>query len=180
MLAEGKSIKKNRIFSTKILAEIIIFVSVASILSNIKIYRLPQGGSVTLASMVPIFWFTLRRGPKLGLIAGIIYGLVQLAFGPVIIHPLQLLLDYPIAFGLLGIAGFFKKPPIIGVSLGILTRFLVHFISGIVYFSVYAPKGMHPAIYSAIYNGSYLIIELIITIYIIYLLSKSRILQIYL
>ena len=180
MLAEGKNIKKNRIFSTKILAEIIIFVSVASVLSNIKIYALPQGGSVTLASMVPILWFTLRRGPKLGLIAGIIYGLVQLAFGPIIVHPLQMLLDYPIAFGLLGIAGFFKKHPIIGVSLGILARFLVHFISGIVYFSVYAPKGMHPAIYSAIYNGSYLIIELIITIYIIYLLSKSRILQIYL
>ena len=180
MLAEGKNIKKNRIFSTKILAEIIIFVSVASVLSNIKIYALPQGGSVTLASMVPILWFTLRRGPKLGLIAGIIYGLVQLAFGPIIVHPLQMLLDYPIAFGLLGIAGFFKKHPIIGVSLGILARFLVHFISGIVYFSVYAPEGMHPAIYSAIYNGSYLIIELIISIYIIYLLSKSRILQIFL
>ena len=179
MLAEGKSIKKNRIFSTKIIAEVIIFVSVASVLSNIKIYTLPQGGSVTLASMVPILWFTLRRGPKLGLIAAIIYGLVQLAFGPYIIHPLQLLLDYPIAFGLLGIAGFFKKHPIIGVSLGILARLLVHFISGIVYFSAYAPEGIHPAIYSVIYNGSYLIIELIISVYIMFLLRKSRVLQIY-
>jgi thiamine transporter len=129
--------------------------------------------------MVPILWFSLRRGPKLGLVAGVIYGLVQLALGPYIFHPLQVLLDYPIAFGLLGIAGFFKKYPIIGVSFGILARFLAHFISGVVFFAIFTPEGMHPAIYSAIYNGSYLIIELIISVYIIFLLRKSQFLQIY-
>ena len=166
-------------FSTKIIAETVMFVALATVLSYLKLFSLPQGGSVTAASMVPIIWLALRRGPKVGLFAAALYGVVQLALTPYIYHPAQVLLDYPIAFGLLGIAGFFWKRPFIGVSLGIIGRFLAHFLSGIIFFASYAPKGMHPAIYSAIYNGGYLLVELVISIYIIYLLRASKVLKIY-
>jgi len=170
----------KRKFSTKILAEIVVFVSLATVLSYIKIFSLPQGGSVTAASMVPILWLALRRGPKVGLFAATLYGVVQFALGPYIFHPAQVLLDYPVAFGLLGVAGFFQKRPFIGVTLGIVGRFVAHFFSGIIFFAIYAPKGMHPAIYSAVYNGGYLLVELVISVYVIYLLRKSKVLKIYL
>jgi len=167
-------------FSTKIIAEIVVFVSLATALSYIKVFSLPQGGSVTAASMVPIIWLALRRGPKVGLFAAAVYGLVQLVLGPYIFHPAQVLLDYPIAFGLLGLAGFFQKRPFFGVNIAIIGRFLAHFFSGIIFFASYAPEGMHPAIYSAVYNGSYLLAELVISIYVMYLLQENKVLKLYL
>jgi thiamine transporter len=169
---------KSSFSLTKIIAEIAMFVALATVLSNIKIFQLPQGGSVTAASMVPILWLALRRGPKVGLFAAIVYGFVQVTFDPYIVHPAQLLLDYPIAFGALGIAGFFQKRPYIGVTLGIVGRFVAHFFSGIIFFAEFAEGD--PVIYSAIYNGGYLLVELAISIYIIYMLKRSKLLQIYL
>ena len=181
MLAEGKKLVNNskQYFQTKIIAEIIVFVSLATILSYIKIFSLPQGGSVTAASMVPILWLALRRGPKIGLFAAILYGVVQFAVEPYFVHPAQVLLDYPVAFGLLGVAAFFQNRPYIGVSLGVFGRFVAHFFSGIIFYAIWAPEGMDPAVYSAIYNGGYLLVELVISNYIIYLLRKSKVLQIY-
>jgi thiamine transporter len=170
---------KSSFSLTKIIAETVMFVSLATVLSYIKIFSLPQGGSVTAASMVPILLLALRRGPKVGLFGAIGYGIVQLAFDPFIVHPAQLLLEYPIAFGLLGIAGFFQKRPYVGVTLGIVGRFVCHFFAGIIFFSIWAPEGMNPALYSAIYNGGYLLVELVISIYVIYLLRKSKVLNIY-
>jgi len=182
MLAEGKKEVNTSThkFSTKIISETVMFVAIATVLSYIKIFSLPQGGSVTAASMVPILWLALRRGPKVGLFAATLYGVVQFALGPYIFHPAQVLLDYPIAFGLLGLAGFFQKRPFIGVSLGIIGRFMAHFFSGIIFFTIYTPEGMHPAVYSAVYNGGYLLVELVISIYVIYLLRASKVLKIYL
>jgi len=180
MLAEGKKevTTSTHSFSTKVIAEIAVFVSLATVLSYIKIFSLPQGGSVTAASMVPILWLALRRGPKVGLFAATLYGVVQFALGPYVVHPAQVLLDYPIAFGMLGLAGFFQKRPFIGVSLGIIGRFVAHFFSGVIFFAIYA-EDMNPAVYSAIYNGGYLLVELVISIYVIYLLRTSKVLKIY-
>ncbi|MEM3551465.1 MAG: energy-coupled thiamine transporter ThiT [Candidatus Bathyarchaeia archaeon] len=164
----------------KIIAEVVSFVALATALSYIKVFSLPQGGSVTAGSMTPIIWLALRRGPKIGLLAAVIYGLVQLIAEPFIFHPAQVLLDYPIAFGVLGLAGFFQKRPFIGVNIGIWGRFIAHFISGIIFFAQYAPEGMHPIVYSAIYNGSYILPELAITVYIVYLLQESKVLKIFL
>jgi thiamine transporter len=69
-------------FSTRVLAEIVIFVALATALSFIVVYTLPQGGSITAGSMVPILWLALRRGPKIGLFAGAVYGVVQLVVMP--------------------------------------------------------------------------------------------------
>ncbi|MCL4429579.1 MAG: energy-coupled thiamine transporter ThiT [Chloroflexi bacterium] len=173
------------IFSTKILAEIIIFVAMAGALALIShsFFGLPQGGSINLG-MVPIFWLALRRGPKIGIFAGAVLGVVDLAIEPFVVNPAQFILDYPLAFALLGLAGFFRKPatigPIVGVVVGGTGRFLSHFVSGVIYFPQYAPAGMSPIVYSAIYNATYMVPSIIICAVAIFLLQKSKTLNIYL
>ena len=168
---------------TKILAEGTVIIALTVILKDIlpPIYHLPQGGSVSAAGMVPLLWFSLRRGLRSGLEAGTVYGLVNMILpGSYIVDPVQALLDYPIAFAALGLAGIFKKYPLVGVAVGMTGRFLAHFVSGVVFFAIYAPEGMDPALYSAIYNGSYLLVEFIISAVIMYIAVKRRLLEIYL
>ena len=166
--------------STILIAEIITFVALATVLSFIIIYTLPQGGSITAGSMVPIIWLALRRGPKIGLGAGAVYGVIQFVVLPYVVNPVQVLLDYPLAFGALGLAGLFQKRPPLGAAVGITGRFIMHFIAGVVYWApLYAPE-LNPFVYSAIYNGSYLAPELVVSGFIIYLLQKSKVLRIYL
>ncbi len=153
-----KTQKSTNIFQTKILAEIIIFVALAGALALIShsFFSLPQGGSINLG-MVPIFWLALRRGPKIGIFAGAVLGVVDLAIEPFVVHPIQFVLDYPLAFACMGLAGFFRKfqtyGPVAGVAVGGFARFLCHFTSGVVYFGYYAPEGMSPIVYSVFYNG---------------------------
>ena len=167
---------------TKILAEGTVVAALTVILKDIlpPIYHLPQGGSVSAAGMVPLLWFSLRRGLRSGLEAGAVYGLVNMALGGYIVDPIQALLDYPLAFAALGLAGLVKKYPSIGVTVGIFGRFLAHFTSGVWFFGIYAPEGMHPAVYSALYNGSYLLIELIVSLVITYIVAKRGLLEVYL
>jgi len=170
------------LLSSKIIAEAVDVIALTFVLKDLlpPIYHLPQGGSVTVAGMVPLLWFALRRGWRLGIFAGGVYGLVHVALGGYVVSPVQALLDYPLAFGALGLAGFFKKYPLLGVGIGILGRFFFHFISGIVFFWTYAPAGMNPAIYSAIYNGSYLIGEFLISAIVIDIIVRRKLLDIYL
>ncbi|MDH5441355.1 MAG: energy-coupled thiamine transporter ThiT [Candidatus Bathyarchaeota archaeon] len=167
---------------TKILAEGTVIIALTVILKDIlpPVYHLPQGGSVSLAGMVPLLWFSLRRGLRSGLEAGTVYGLVNMALGGYIVDPIQALLDYPVAFGALGLAGIFRKYPLLGVAVGISGRFLAHFVSGLVFFAIYAPEGMNPAVYSAIYNGSYLFVELIVSSFIMYIIAKRGLLEVFL
>ncbi|ABB14998.1 energy-coupled thiamine transporter ThiT [Carboxydothermus hydrogenoformans] len=147
-------------------------LALAVVLSFIKIWQMPQGGSVTLLSMLPVIYFAYTEGLLPGLLVGVLYGLLQYLIEPYFVHPVQFLLDYPVAFGALGLAGLFaKKSPYPGVVLAILGRFLSHLISGVVFFASYAPKGQSPWVYSAIYNGSYLLPELILTLGAVYLLK---------
>jgi thiamine transporter len=169
----------------KLLAEVAVMVALAGALYAIKIFTLPQGGSITLASMVPIFLLALRRGPKWGIAAGVVFGLVAMVEdvytgAEVIVYPAQVILDYPLAFGLLGLAGFFRKTPLLGIGLGVVARFCSHFVSGILFFASFAPAGMSPYEYSAIYNGSFLIPELVITVAIMIGLVRLKALQLYL
>lgn len=167
---------------TKLISEAAVLVALAGALNFVKIYALPQGGSITAGAMVPICWFALRRGTKWGIFAGVVFGFVVM-LNPVdfyVVHPVQLLLDYPIAFGALGLAGAFRKHPLVGVGVGILGRFVSHFVSGVVFFSMFAPPGMSPFLYSAIYNGSFLIGEFVVTTVIIFLIIKRGALYLYL
>lgn len=173
------------IFETKILSEIIIFVALAGALSLVShsFFSLPQGGSINLG-MVPILWLALRRGPKIGVFAGVVFGFVDFALTPSsIVHPLQLILDYPLAFACLGITGLFRNLTAVGPVIGVLVagagRFLCHFASGVVFFAMYAPEGVSPLVYSAIYNATYLVPAIAVCAVIILIIQKSRILDIY-
>jgi thiamine transporter len=188
ILAEGKKLntskpKEYSSYSTsRVLAEIAIFVALATALSFIIIFQLPEGGSVTLGSMVPMLWLSLRRGPKIGITAGVLYGFIQFVVMPYAYNPLQVLLDYPLAFGCLGLAGFFQKRPLAGVIVAISGRFVMHFISGVVFINLFVPSLaplVNPFVYSSTYNASYLLPEMVISVVIIFLLQKSKVLRAY-
>lgn len=174
---------------TRILMEVVAMVALAGVLEFISGFmsflQMPQGGRVTFAAMVPIFFVAFRRGSRIGILAGIAFSLVVLVIEPFIYNPIQFLLDYPLAFGALGLSGFFRKlhwplMPLIGVAVGIGGRFLSHFTSGLVFFASYAPAGMDPATYSAIYNAWYLIPELIVSEIVMLILVRRGVLQLYL
>jgi thiamine transporter len=153
--------------------EIGVAVALAVILSMIRVYRMPQGGSVSL-EILPIFYIALRSGGGVGLLAGLAFGLTKLLLGPYIVHPLQLILDYPLAFAFLGLAGFFRKYQVVGIILGGLGRFAMHVLSGVIFFATYAPEGTNVWLYSATYNASYMVPELIISIIVMLLLGLGK------
>jgi len=164
----------------QILAEVAIFTALATVLSILPpLWRMPQGGSVSLASMVPIIWLALRRGPKVGIATGLLYGVIQFMIDPYAINPFQWFFDYPLAFGVLGLAAFFPNRPILGSTIAITGRFLMHFISGAVYWAPIIASDMNPVIYSTIYNGTYLLPELVISGAILYVLFRIRVLKMY-
>ena len=163
---------------TRTLAEIPIIVALSLVLNFIKVFQMPQGGSITLGSMVPVLLISLRRGPKVGVFTGVVFGFAQMLLDGWFYSPVGMFLDYPLAFGALGLAGIFKKTPLLGVAVSLTARFLSHFLSGVIFFYMYAPPGMDPMVYSAVYNGSYMLPELIISGIIVYLLIQRDVLNI--
>ena len=172
--------------NSKQVAEMAMVIALSTVLSLIKLFQMPQGGSVTAASMVPIMWYALRRGYKSGIIVGALYGIVQLMIQPIIIHPAQILLDYPIPFAALGLAGLFKEKAkenvfilALSIFIAIMGRFLSHLVSGVIFFAKYAPEGMNPLLYSTIYNGSFLTVEFIISLVAFSALWKTELIDLY-
>ena len=161
---------------TKALTQAGVMIALSQILSYVKFFQMPQGGSVTAASMVPVIFFSLVWGGKYGLMACTTYGLLQFALGgEAMLNPLSILLDYILAFGLLGVAGFFSKDlknALFGTALAVLLRYLCHFLSGWIVFGEYAPPGQAPWLYSLIYN-SYMLVELVITVIVIEILYQK-------
>ena len=151
---------------TRIMAEIAVSVSLAVICSFIKVWEMPQGGSVAL-TMIPILVISFRRGAYAGFVTGAIYGVISLLIAGVVYHPMSIILDYVLAFGLLGLSGFMYKSIsgiVKGTFLGVGARFISSTVSGAVLFASYAPEGQNPWIYSITYQASYMIPELIIAI----------------
>src|SRR4030067_1529123 len=134
--------------------------------------------------MAPFGCVALRRCPKMGVLAGSIYGVILSPILPSIAPtqwaPVQVLLDYPFAFGVLGLAGVFKKLPLVGATIGIVGRFIMHFVAGVFFWAPSSAPGADPYVFSAVYNGSYLIPELAVTALIIFFLQRSKVLNIYL
>ena len=149
-------------WNAAMIAKAAICVALAYILSMIKIFRMPMGGSVTLVSMYPLILFCVAFGPLEGLLIGCVYGLLQLLIDPYVIHPMQLLVDYPLAFASLSLSCLVKLFPMnerwklpAAVLLGYIGRYAMAVLSGVVFFAEYAGE-QGATVYSLLYNLSYL------------------------
>ena len=158
---------KEKKTPTKQLVYMAVAMALAFVASSLKLFRAPMGGSVTLFSMFFLtligYWF----GFSAGVMTGVAYGLLQMMIDPYIISVPQLLCDYILAFGAMGLSGLFsnkKNGLITGYLAGILGRFFFAFLSGVIFFGMYAPEGMNPAVYSFLYNGSYIAAEAVLTL----------------
>ena len=152
-------------------------MALAVVTSFIKFTSLPFGGSITLFSMFFICLIGYIYGFRVGVMTGIAYGMLQLIIDPYIYHPVQMLLDYPLAFGALGLSGVFSKKAkglIPGYILGVAGRYVCHVISGYIFFASYAPDGMNPMVYTLGYNATYIVPEMVATVIILLIPAVSN------
>lgn len=173
---------------TFLLVEGALMIAMAFVLSYIKLYDMPMGGSITL-EMIPLVIMGLRHGVKWGTFTAAVHGIIQLILGfsnvmycatiPAMIG--CVLLDYLFAFTVLGLAGLFLplfKNKLIGAAVGTAIcgalRFLCSFLSGWLLWGSYAPKGWSVAYYSLIYNGSYMLPNIIIGVIVILIIGKQH------
>jgi thiamine transporter len=165
----GKKEEKKHV-NTKSIVFAGLALALAIVTSNIKILKLPMGGSITLMSMLFICLIGYWYGIKVGLMTSIAYAFLQLIIDPYIISLPQMLLDYMLAFGALGLSGLFSKSKhglIKGYALGVIGRYICSTLSGVIFFGMYAPETMSPLTYSLAYNGVTIGAEGIITLVII-------------
>ena len=155
---------------TKMLTTTALMIALAIILGQIKLFAMPQGGEVTLFSTLPIVALGYLLGTRWGVIGGGITGLITLIFGGYVIHPAQLVLDYIIAFAVMGLSGIardWKNGLTWGYLIGIFARYICAVISGVVFFGEYAPENFNALTWSLWYNITYLAIEGLLTIIVI-------------
>lgn len=159
-------------FDTKALVYGALALSLAFVLSYIRLFKMPQGGSITLGSMLPIFIYAYWYGPRKGIIVGLAYAFLQMIQDAWFVHPAQILLDYIVAFSVLGVCGFFKNF-YVGIVTGGLLRLLSHFVSGAIFFGEYAPAGVSPWLYSLGYQASSILPDLAVCVLLAVLLKKT-------
>ena len=182
--------KIRTISSTKILAEIIVFSALSGALYVFRPFSLPYGGSVTLGSMIPVMWLSIRRGVRVGIIGGVVFGILALFIdmllvgaANIIASPVQVIFEYPVAFGVLGITGIFHKKTVgfavAGVGLSLFIKFIIHYLVGaFIWVYVYAfPPEWGQFLWPAVYNGSFLMVEFIISSILMALLIKRGTLE---
>lgn len=146
---------KKITFTPKLIAMVGLAVALSTVLGILKIYKMPQGGSITLGSMVPVILMGIFYGPEVGLLTGFLVGLMNLFIDPYILTPVQVLFDYPLPYMALGLSGYFKNNKYVGTVVGILGRYIFHILSGVIFFSEYAGN-QNPIIYSILYNLTYI------------------------
>ena len=176
------------------LCECAVMLALAFALSCAKLYEMPMGGSVTIASMLPIFLVSVKYGPVIGTGTAFVYSIMQLLQGIAggNVFPecetttavvIVVLFDYIVPFTILGLAGIFKNVKVfkkqeIGVYVGIfavvLARFFCHFITGVAIWYQWAPEGMGKYLYSFLYNGSFLSVDFIICIIVAVLMFRKE------
>ncbi|MGE7861653.1 energy-coupled thiamine transporter ThiT [Bacillus mobilis] len=169
-----------------ILAAFALVIDIFPLLS----IKLSTGGSISFA-MIPIFIIAYRWGFKMAFLGGLIWGLLQIVVGDaIIVTPIQVLIEYFVAFAFIGFAGLFYKQIqqtlingerkktisyiILATFIGSLARYFCHFIAGIIFWGQYAPKGQSAVLYSLIFNGSTMIGSYILcTVLLIFLFLTS-------
>lgn len=164
----------TRKLDTKVIVEIAVTAALAFVLSFVRLYRMPQGGSITL-EMVPIFYLAFRSGVVPACWAGGLLGLLNLFGDAYIIHPVQLIMDYPLPFAMLGLAGLLPNRPILGVIVGSAGRLLIHTLAGVIFWASYAPEGQNVWIYSIGYNATYLVPQMVLSAIVIVVLTRTSV-----
>ena len=153
---------------TRMIAEAGVAIAIAQVLSFITLFHMPQGGSIKAASLVPLMIFAYRWGGTRGIWAGVVYGVLHFLLGfKSSIHYLSIILDYLVAYGAIGVCGYFKDNItglVSGSIVAIALRWFASVTSGAVVFASYAPQGQNPWIYSMIYNASYMVPDGILNI----------------
>lgn len=173
----GGNTMKNT--TTRILTEGALLVAAAVVLSLIPLFRMPWGGSIDLA-MLPLLIYCVRRGMKNGLIACFVFSIVQIIIeGGVAIGWQSIIGDFIVAYTVLGFAGIFKGKYVPACLLGVGLRFLVHYVVGATIWAEYMPESFFsmtmttPWVYSALYNGAYLLPDLIAILVIFAILMNT-------
>ncbi len=168
-------------------------IALAFLLSRLKLFEMPMGGSVTPASVLPIVVFCMAFGPVWGFVAAIVFACLQL-IGGYLVTPFQVLLDYIFGYACLGLTGFaaLKKDQRIVISnplkrftragllkaviftlIAYVARWFCSVLSGVIFYAEYAPEGMNPWVYSMTYNGSFLAVDCAITVFVMCVLFKA-------
>ena len=164
-----------------------ILIALGAVLSLIKPFPpMPLGGSVTLFSMVPITLIAVMFGTRWGLFSAFVYSLVQIGLDVAGMMAWgmdarmwvgAIIFDYLVAYTVIGFSGLFKKRDFPGICFGICLalslRFISHFISGCIFFSIWSPWD-NPYIYSICYNGAYMLPELVFTLIAVTILYKTN------
>lgn len=166
------------------LAEGAVMIALSAVLSLLSLRLWPDGGSIDLV-MIPITVFALRAGPGWGFAAGLIYGLIDcLLSGGVAYGWASILLDYLVAYSMVGFAGFFTKKPALGALVACAARLFVHVISGVVIWGQWMPEefiGLPMTniwVYSLLYNGTFMACNAILAVAAVAILAKNtRLLQ---
>ncbi len=185
--------RSRRPFDSRTISFAAICVALAFALSYIKLFNMPMGGSITLASTLPIMLFSYMYGSRKGILAGLIYGALQAIQDPWILHPAQFLLDYGVAFAGIGAAGCIKDFGLfknnvraqfsVGAVIAGMLRFISHFFSGVFAFGSFGTWyaedfGIaalnNPYVYSLLYQTMYVIPDLLIVIIVGLILFSSR------
>lgn len=176
-MSKSKETKKGSAMSPKQLAFCAVAIALGMVTSMIKLYSFPFGGSVTLLSMLFICLPGYFYGPVLGILTGVGYGILQFIIEPYFYFPLQVIVDYVLAFGALGLSGFFANTKfglVKGYLLGVLGRYIFSVISGWLFFGEYAWEGWNPLPYSLAYNGAYIGAEALVTVIILLIHAVSK------
>lgn len=169
---------RNR--KTLMLVEMSAAIALSLVFGKVA-FQMPQGGSLCL-EMLPLMFVAFRWGAGPAFLAGVAEGLLQTLLGATVVHPAQLIIDYPLAFGLVGLAGLCKTKMdaenapvkiISGCFIGTFFRYICHVISGVVFFSEYAPKGQNVWLYSIVYNITFLAPSLILCVVILLAIRKQ-------
>ena len=170
-----------------ILCECGIMLALAAVLSLIKVWESPYGGSVTLLSMLPVMIMSQRRGLKIGLACSFAYSILQIGIdlGKLMGYGMTvgiwvgcLVFDYLLPFTALGLAGVWRRRgvpgKILGVVLASVIRYVSHVVSGCVFFGTYAWEGWNPLPYSLVYNAIYMLPEMALTVVAAFLLFRLK------
>ncbi len=162
--------------NTKRLVTSSLLVALGVVLSLITPVSLPMGGSFTLFSMLPIVMVGYLYGLRSGVLAGVVFGLIGCLLKPYIYYPLQFIMDYILAFGVLGVSGLFYRSKskfalLYGYILGVFGRYVFAVLSGILFFAEYAGD-QNPIWFSITYNATYIVPEAIATIIILPIVSR--------